>query len=175
MILSDGTLMDHLRRSRHYPESDNWIRIDPRPRDQAVQPASIDLTLSNEFANLNGDRQNFPDYDLMPGEFLLGSTIERVGIPADLVGRVEGKSSLARMGILVHVTAGFCDPGFEGRITLEFSNLSHIPFRLTAGMDICQISFEQLDTEALRPYGHPSLNSNYQGQEGTRESKYARR
>lgn len=163
-ILSDQTIIEKMGKGE--------IKISPYPYTRAVQPASVDLKLATDLRRIDGTARN--SRHIYPGEFFLGSTEETVTVPPDLVARVEGKSSLARMGILVHATAGFVDPGFTGRITLEFTNLSDRVFHLTDGMYICQISFEKLDRPAARPYGSEGLGSNYQGQTGTKESKYAR-
>lgn len=108
---------------------------------------------------------------LMPGEFILGSTVERVQIPNNLVGRCEGKSSLGRLGLLIHATAGFIDPGFHGQITLEITNVAPLPIILWPEMKICQLALESMTGEAERPYGHPSRNSKYQGQMGATLSR----
>lgn len=107
-----------------------------------------------------------------PGEFILGSTVEKVNIPDNVVARVEGKSSLARIGLLVHSTAGYIDSGFNGKITLEFYNLNNRAIILRPGKKICQLSFETLTSPASKPYGHPDLNSKYQNQSGVTESRY---
>ena len=117
---------------------------------------------------------NFQAYCIQPGAFILGSTIEAVRLPTNLVARVEGKSSLGRLGLIVHATAGYIDPGFEGTITLEISNLSKFPITLYAGMPIAQISFSKMSGAAARPYGSKSLNSKYQYQNGPTESRYSR-
>ena len=148
------------------------LTIQPPPEDQAIQPASVDLRLDNNFIWPTGKTVESDSIWLHRGSFLLGSTVERIRIPDDMVGRVEGKSSLGRVGVQIHATAGFIDPGFEGNITLEFANLSPSSFELKAGMYICQISFSYLDYPATRPYGNPELGSNYQGQTKTRRSKY---
>lgn len=109
---------------------------------------------------------------LHPGEFVLGSTLERVAIPDDLVGRIEGKSSLGRLGLLIHSTAGFVDAGWNGQLTLEFSNVASLPITLYPGMRIGQISFMQMTSSADNSYGSGSLGSKYQGQEGPRPSRY---
>lgn len=165
MVLSDGAIIEGLGTGQ--------IGISPYPKSEAIQPASVDLRLSDDFRTIGGNLFEPGDFPLKPTSFVLGSTIEQVTVPNNMVARVEGKSSLARMGILVHVTAGFIDPGFSGRITLEFANLSTEVFNLVRGMYICQISFETLDRPALRPYGSEGLGSSYQNQTGTRESKYA--
>ena len=110
---------------------------------------------------------------LHPGEFLLGSTIERVRLPDDLVARLEGKSSLGRLGLLIHSTAGFVDAGWDGHLTLELSNVANLPITLYPGMKIGQISFLRMTTAAERPYGSRGLGSKYQGQRGPTPSRYA--
>ena len=107
-----------------------------------------------------------------PGEFVLGSTEEYVELPDDLVARIEGKSSLGRLGLIVHATAGFVDPGFRGTLTLEITNLTRVPIKLWAGKPIAQLSFMTLDEAAERPYGHPELGSHYHGQVEATESRY---
>ena len=103
---------------------------------------------------------------------MLGSTSERVGLPDDLVGRLEGKSSLGRLGLLIHSTAGFVDAGWDGQLTLELSNVASLPITLYPGMKIGQISFMQMTTAADVPYGSGQLGSKYQGQRGPRPSRY---
>jgi len=109
---------------------------------------------------------------LHPGEFVLGSTSERVALPDDLTARVEGKSSLGRLGLLIHSTAGFVDPGFDGRITLELSNVANLPITIYPGMKIGQISFLRMTTAADNPYGSAATGSKYQGQLGPTPSRY---
>ena len=106
-----------------------------------------------------------------PDEFVLGTTIERVVLPDDLVARLEGKSSLGRLGLLIHSTAGYVDPGWDGRLTLELSNVANLPIVLMPGMAIGQISFFQMSTPVERPYGTPGLGSKYQGQTDVTPSK----
>ncbi len=110
---------------------------------------------------------------LHPGEFLLGSTIERVALPNDLVARLEGKSSLGRLGLLIHSTAGFVDAGWDGHLTLELSNVANLPITLYPGMKIGQISFFEMTTPADRPYGAAGLGSKYRGQRGPTPSRYS--
>jgi dCTP deaminase len=107
-----------------------------------------------------------------PGEFCLGRTLEWVELPDDIVARIEGKSSIGRLGLIVHATAGFCDPGWKGTLTLELNNLTRIPIKLYPGLLIAQLSFMALDQPALRPYGSPELGSHYQGQRAATESRY---
>jgi dCTP deaminase len=110
-------------------------------------------------------------YILHPGKFVLGSTIEKVRLGHQLAGRLEGKSSLGRLGLLVHSTAGFIDPGFSGRVTLELSNVATLPIRLRPGMKIGQLGVLRLSSPVLRPYGSAELGSRYQGQLGPTESR----
>jgi dCTP deaminase len=109
---------------------------------------------------------------LHPGEFVLGSTYERVALPDDLVGRIEGKSSLGRLGLLIHSTAGFIDAGFSGYLTLELSNVANLPITLYPGMKIGQVSFLRMTTAADVPYGSARVGSKYQGQRGPTPSRY---
>jgi dCTP deaminase len=109
---------------------------------------------------------------LHPGEFVLGSTLERVALPDDLVARLEGKSSLGRLGLLIHSTAGFVDAGWDGHLTLELSNVANLPITIYAGMKIGQISFLQMTTPADQPYGTGALGSKYRGQRGPTPSRY---
>jgi dCTP deaminase len=108
-----------------------------------------------------------------PGEFCLGRTLEWVELPDDIVARIEGKSSIGRLGLIVHATAGFCDPGWQGTLTLELNNLTRIPIKLYPGLPIAQLSFMTLDRPAARPYGSPELGSHYQGQRAATESRYS--
>jgi len=109
---------------------------------------------------------------LHPGEFVLGSTLERVAVPSDLVARVEGKSSLGRLGLVIHSTAGFIDAGFDGHVTLELANLANLPMTLYPGMKIGQISFIKMTSPAEKPYGSGAKGSKYQGQRGPTPSRY---
>jgi dCTP deaminase len=187
VILSDIDINDAMKNGR--------IVITPTPKEDQLQPASIDLRLSNEFAKLLDSSSpglrtidprekakedldgywkcKFPGLGptIDPHEFILGCTIEKIKLPDDVVGRIEGRSSLGRHGLMVHSTAGFIDPGFEGQITLEMFNLNKSPIRLTPGMKICQIAFECLSSPAKRPYGSEGLNSKYQGQTGVTISR----
>ena len=168
------------------------LGIDPFSPDQ-IQPASYDMLLDQYFRVYDNfmrrhpvdpkspERRTMPvpssgtgqPVVIRPHGFMLASTVERVRMPSHLVGRVEGKSSLARMGLFVHVTAGFVDPGFEGHITLELYNANNVPIRLYPGMPICQMSFERLCTPSERPYGHNKLKSKYADQDrGPVESMY---
>jgi dCTP deaminase len=109
---------------------------------------------------------------LHPGEFVLGSTLERVALPDDLVARLEGKSSLGRLGLLIHSTAGYVDPGWDGYLTLELSNVANLPITIYPGMKIGQISFFRLTTPADTPYGSAKAGSKYQGQRGPTPSRF---
>ena len=167
-------------------------RIEIEPFDPAcVQPSSVDLHVDPRFRVFANSRypyidvrQPMPDltelvevsgdepFILHPGEFVLGSTLERVRIPDDLVARLEGKSSLGRLGLLIHSTAGYVDPGWDGYLTLELSNVANLPITIYAGMKIGQISFFLLSTPAEVPYGSVAARSKYQGQQGPTASRF---
>ncbi len=166
--------------------SDNNIRamldsgeivIDPLPKDESIQPASIDLHLGSSFIQItaSGDIPSRlePEHSLSlyPGECFLGTTVETITVPPSVVARVEGKSSLGRLFLMVHSTAGFIDPGFTGEITLELKNMSPRIIQLDVGQPIAQISFQLLDTPADRPYGTAGLGSHYQHQRGATASR----
>jgi dCTP deaminase len=182
MILSDRTIREELAAGR--------IAIDPLD-ESCIQPSSVDLRLDKLFrVFLNHTmpvidvKQNLEDltrlveidegdaFILHPGEFVLGSTYERVAVPDDLVARIEGKSSLGRLGLLIHSTAGFIDAGFSGHITLELSNVANLPITLYPGMKIGQVSFLRMTTPADVPYGSAQVGSKYQGQRGPTPSRY---
>lgn len=155
MILSDTDIIAAL--------ADGTIVIEPLDDcDMQIQPASVDLRLFDGLKTQHGRPRGWV---LHPGDFALGCTIERVRVPNDMVCRVEGRSSLGRVGLAVHITAGFCDPGFDGQITLEFANLGEEPVTLSPGMRICQIVFHRLSSPAARPYGY-QRGSKYQYQTG---------
>lgn len=167
MILSDISLRAEL--------AAGTLVIDPPPADHAIQPASIDLHLGKNLRQLGDSFEyNAVEWDLWPGEFILGHTVEHVTIPAHLVGQLNGKSSLGRLGLSVHITAGFIDPGFSGQITLELHNCSSRGVTLDAGMPIGQLVLMRLTAPAERPYGHPDLRSHYQGQTGATPSVVTR-
>lgn len=141
----------------------------------SIQPASVEVRLDENIIVYRHGDENITigenGYELLPGEFILASTQEKVSVPSTLVARVEGKSSWARRGILVHVSAGYIDPGFQGNVTLEIANLhSSKPARLFPGDRIAQIAFEDLDRPASMPYGTDGLGSHYQGQAGVTPS-----
>lgn len=159
MILSDRTIYDVIVNQRTY-------LVNPFNEEQ-LQPNSYDCMLGGELKKLNGVSVDLTQdsYKLKPNEFLLGSTMEKIHIPRDLVGHVDGKSSIGRLGVFVHVSSGFIDSGFTGNVTLEIYNCSDKQFELYHGMPICQIVFETLTTPVAKAYdGH------YQNSEGTVES-----
>ena len=169
MILSDRELRHRLR--------DRSIVVEPlADLELQLQPASIDLRLGRQFRRVvraSEEVEELPegdDFILGPGEFALGTTLERVSVPTDLVARVEGRSSIGRLAILVHATAGFIDPGFEGEITLELANLGPTPASLRVGSRVCQIVFHVLTSPVERPYG-PARGSKYSDQRGPTPSR----
>lgn len=182
MVLSDRAIRRLIEAGR--------IGIDPY--DAALmQPSSLDVRVDRLFRVFRNSRYPYIDvkaeqeeltelvevagdepFILHPGEFVLGSTLERVTLPDDLVARLEGKSSLGRLGLLIHSTAGFIDPGFDGHVTLELSNVANLPITIYPGMKIGQLSFVQMSEPAETPYGSGSLGSKYQGQRGPTPSRY---
>jgi dCTP deaminase len=183
MILSDRSIREALDAGR--------IEIDPFD-PACVQPSSVDLHVDSTFRTFHNARYPYIDvrkemgeltelveitgedeaFILHPGEFVLGSTLERVRLPDDLVARLEGKSSLGRLGLLIHSTAGYVDPGWDGYLTLELSNVANLPITIYPGMKIGQISFFRLSTAAEAPYGSSAAGSKYQGQRGPTPSKF---
>jgi len=182
VILSDRSIREQIEAGR--------IVIEPFDPD-GLQPSSVDLRIDRWFRVFRNHtlghidvKQNLEEltqlieaddddpFMLHPGEFVLGSTLERVEVPDDLVARLEGKSSLGRLGLLIHSTAGFVDAGFAGQLTLELSNVSSLPITLYPGMKIGQISFQQMTTPADRPYGSGELGSKYLNQRGPMPSRY---
>jgi dCTP deaminase len=158
--------------------------------DEMVQPSSVDVRLDRHFRVFENHR--YPHIDpaadqpdltrsvepegdepfiLHPGEFVLGSTYEQVTLPDDVAARLEGKSSLGRLGLLTHSTAGFIDPGFSGHVTLELSNVATLPIKLWPGMKIGQLCFFRLSSPATEPYGSKRYGSRYQGQRGPTPSR----
>lgn len=166
MILSDVTIHDIIVNKKVY-------LVNPF-NEIMLQPNSIDLTLGTELKTLHGKSIDLSQgsYKIKPNEFLLGSTSEIIHIPYDLVGHIDGKSSLGRLGVFIHVSSGFIDSGFTGNVTLEIYNCSDKEFELAHGMSICQIVFETLTTPVKRPYGHNDLDSHYQNSKGTVLSRY---
>src|SRR5579864_6072224 len=182
MILSDRTIREALAAGR--------IEIDPLD-ERDVQPSSVDLHIDRYFRvfrnhtmrviDVKEDQEELTElveasdddpFILHPGEFVLGSTRERVRLPDDLVARLEGKSSLGRLGLLIHSTAGFIDPGWDGHVTLELSNVANLPITIYHRMKIGQLSFVRLTEPASTPYGSGELGSKYQGQQGPTPSRY---
>jgi dCTP deaminase len=182
VILSDATIRQALKEGR--------IVIDPI-EESHIQPSSVDLRVDRYFRVFRNDTTPYIDpkqpqedltelvevpdekaFILHPGEFVLGSTLEVVTLPDDLVARLEGKSSLGRLGLLIHSTAGFVDAGWSGHLTLELSNVANLPIAIYPGMKIGQISFIRMDAPAERPYGSRETGSKYQGQRGPTPSRY---
>ena len=182
MVLSDRTIARLL--------AEGQIVIEPYD-ESLLQPSSVDVRVDRFFRVFHNARYAFIDvkepqedltelveidderpFILHPGEFVLGSTLERIVLPDDLVARLEGKSSLGRLGLLIHSTAGFIDPGWDGHVTLELSNVANLPITIYHGMKIGQLSFVQLTEPAETPYGSGALGSKYQGQQGPTPSRY---
>lgn len=187
----DGTIVRVLLSDRDIRAQIAAGRVGLEPFDpSAVQPASIDVRLDRRFRLFDNHRYDVidPSLDqpdltrlvevgadepivLHPGEFVLGATLESVSLPDDVAARLEGKSSLGRLGLLTHSTAGFIDPGFTGHVTLELSNTATMPIRLWPGMKIGQLCFFQLASPAEKPYGQGADGSRYQGQRGPTASR----
>jgi dCTP deaminase len=180
-VLSDRTIKEELAAGR--------LVIDPLDEND-IQPASVDLHLDRVFRIFRVTRRPYVDvrqpmedltelvsieddepFIIQPGTFVLGSTLESVTLPDDIVARVDGRSSLGRLGLLVHATAGYVDPGWMGKLTLELSNQLRMPIALYYGMTISQISFLRISTPVDRPYGSEGLGSKYQGQTGPTPSR----
>jgi dCTP deaminase len=183
-VLSDRDIRAALQGGR--------VRIDPYDAS-CLQPSSVDLHLDREFRVFRNNRYPFIDvrapqpdltellsvaddepFILHPTEFVLGQTLEWVELPDDLVARLEGKSSLGRLGLLIHSTAGYVDPGWKGNLTLELSNVANLPIALYHGMKIGQISFFRMSSPVERPYGSKELGSKYQGQRTPTASEFYR-
>jgi dCTP deaminase len=182
VVLSDRTIRRLI--------DEGHIGIEPFD-EELIQPSSVDVRVDRFFRVFRNSRYPFIDvkeemedltelvetensepFILHPGEFVLGSTLERITLPDDLVARLEGKSSLGRLGLLIHSTAGFIDPGWDGHVTLELSNVANLPITIYVGMKIGQLSFVQLTEPAENPYGAAALGSKYQGQAGPTPSRY---
>ncbi|MEE9285021.1 MAG: dCTP deaminase [Dehalococcoidia bacterium] len=180
-VLSDRTIKEELDAGR--------LVIDPLD-ESCIQPASVDLRLNRTFRVFRVTSRPFVDvrqsvddltelvaiepgepFMIQPGGFCLASTVESVTLPDDIVARIDGRSSLGRLGLLVHATAGYVDPGWTGQLILELSNQSQMPIALYEGMRIAQISFLRMSTPVDRPYGSPGLGSKYQGQTGPTPSR----
>ncbi|HYZ70376.1 MAG TPA: dCTP deaminase [Thermoleophilaceae bacterium] len=182
MVLSDRTIRAEIDAGR--------IAIDPH--DPAlIQPSSVDVRVDRQFRVFHNARYPYIDvrrpmeeltelveppageaFILHPGEFVLGQTLERLTLPDDLVARLEGKSSLGRLGLLIHSTAGFVDAGFSGKLTLELSNVANLPITIYEGMPIGQVSFMRMDGPVERPYGSETTGSKYQGQDEPTPSRF---
>ena len=182
MVLSDRTIRAEIEAGR--------IAVDPFDAT-LVQPSSVDVRVDRQFRVFHNARHPYIDvrrpmedltelveppegepFILHPGEFVLGQTLERLTLPDDLVARLEGKSSLGRLGLLIHSTAGFVDAGFSGKLTLELSNVANLPITIYEGMPIGQISFMRMDGPVDRPYGSSTVGSKYQGQDEPTPSRF---
>ncbi|RLP84130.1 dCTP deaminase [Mycetocola lacteus] len=181
MLLSDRDIKAQINANR--------IGLEPFA-PELVQPSSVDVRLDRFFRLFDNHKYSYIDpseeqseltrmvetdpnepFILHPGEFVLGATYERVTLPNDIAARLEGKSSLGRLGLLTHSTAGFIDPGFTGHVTLELANVANLPIRLWPGMKIGQLCFFQLTSETENPYGSATTGSHYQGQRGPTASR----
>lgn len=181
MLLSDRDIRSQIESGR--------VALDPY-EPAMIQPSSIDVRLDKYFRVFDNHKYAAIDpaieqpeltrlvevdsgqpFILHPGEFVLGSTYESVTLPDDIAARLEGKSSLGRLGLLTHSTAGFIDPGFEGNVTLELSNTATLPIYLWPGMKIGQLCFFQLSSPSEQPYGSSAYGSRYRGQRGPTASK----
>jgi dCTP deaminase len=182
VVLSDRTIRQEIESGR--------LVFDPY-EPSMVQPSSVDVRVDNRFRVFHNARYPYIDvrqpmddltelvevaedepFILHPGEFVLGQTLERVRLPDDLVARLEGKSSLGRLGLLIHSTAGFVDAGFEGNLTLELSNVANLPITIWHRMPIGQISFMRMDGPVESPYGSDETGSKYQGQAEPTPSRF---
>jgi dCTP deaminase len=182
VVLSDRSIRTEIEAGR--------IEIEPFDED-LIQPSSVDIRVDRSFRVFHNNRYAFIDvrqpmedltelvevrdeepFILHPGEFVLGQTLEQVTLPNDLVARLEGKSSLGRLGLLIHSTAGFVDSGFSGNLTLELSNVATLPITIYYGMPIGQISFMRMDGPVDRPYGSRENSSKYQGQDEPTPSRF---
>lgn len=181
MLLSDRDIRAELESGR--------VQLDPTDMGM-IQPSSVDVRMDRFFRLFDNHKYPYIDpeaeqpeltrlvevaegeaFVLHPGEFVLGSTFESVTLPDDIAARVEGKSSLGRLGLLTHATAGFVDPGFQGHITLELSNVATLPIKLWPGMKIGQLCFFRLTSPSESPYGSTATGSHYQGQRGPTASR----
>lgn len=181
MLLSDRDIRDEIERGR--------VGLEPLDLGM-LQPSSIDVRIDRYFRLFDNHKYPFIDpaedqpdltrlievdpneaFILHPGEFVLGATYEQVTLPDDIAARLEGKSSLGRLGLLTHSTAGFIDPGFSGHVTLELSNMATLPIKLWPGMKIGQLCFFRLSSAAEHPYGSAAYTSRYHGQRGPTASR----
>jgi dCTP deaminase len=182
VVLSDRSIREEIEGGR--------LAFEPY-EPSMVQPSSVDVRVDGKFRVFHNARYPYIDvrqpmddltelveveeggkFILHPGEFVLGQTLERVRLPDDLVARLEGKSSLGRLGLLIHSTAGFVDAGFEGNLTLELSNVANLPITIYQGMPIGQISFMRMDGPVENPYGSRETRSKYQGQTEPTPSRF---
>lgn len=182
-MLSDKTIKEELKKGK--------LKINPIAKG-AIQPSSVDLRLGFEFRLFIpskrpyiNPRDSIDDYSevrkvkrgefltIHPNQFVLGATLERIEVPDYLVGHLDGRSSLGRLGVMIHSTAGHIAPGFKGQLILEISNVGNLPIALFPEMPVCQISFARLSTPAENPYGSKNLKSKYQGQKGAIGSKFS--
>lgn len=180
MVLSDRDIKREMEQGR--------IVIEPL-QIKDVQPASVDVRLGSNFRIFRNSIHTYIDplteqsdlteevvvpegeaFILHPGQFALGTTLERIALPDDILGKLEGKSTLGRLGLMIHSTAGYVDPGWDGELTLELSNVATLPIMLHPGMRIGQLSFERMSSPVERPYGSAQLGSHYQGQKGATAS-----
>lgn len=180
MVLSDRDIKHEMEQGR--------IVIEPLQLKD-VQPASVDVRLGSNFRIFRNSTHAYIDplieqpdlteevvvpegeaFILHPGQFALGTTLERIVLPDDILGKLEGKSTLGRLGLMIHSTAGYVDPGWDGELTLELSNVATLPIMLHPGMRIGQLSFERMSSPVERPYGSAQLGSHYQGQKGATAS-----
>jgi dCTP deaminase len=184
VVLSDHTIKEEIEAGR----------IVVSPYDPGlIQPSSIDVRVDSKFRVFHNARYPYIDvrksmedltelveisdsepFVLHPGEFVLGQTLESITLPGDIVARLEGKSSLGRLGLLIHSTAGFVDPSFKGNLTLELSNVANLPITIYYGMPIGQISFMRMDRPVDQPYGASGIGSKYQGQREPTPSRFYR-
>ncbi len=180
MVLPDRDIKREMEQGR--------IVIEPL-QIKDVQPASVDVRLGSNFRIFRNSIHTYIDplteqpdlteevvvpegeaFILHPGQFALGTTLERIALPDDILGKLEGKSTLGRLGLMIHSTAGYVDPGWDGELTLELSNVATLPIMLHPGMRIGQLSFERMSSPVERPYGSAQLGSHYQGQKGATAS-----
>lgn len=180
MILSDRDIIRLIRKGT--------LIIEPFNRE-FVQPSSLDVTLDSKVRVFDNHDVAFVDvkkisdpsrlvelgnggsFIIHPGDFILASTVERITMPTDVAAKIEGRSSLGRLGLVIHATAGYVDPGFSGHLTLEISNISRLPIKLYSDMRIGQIAFIKMSSPVLKPYGSPELRSKYQGQRDPTSSR----
>lgn len=179
MILSDRDILLKIKKGE--------LKIEPFEKS-CLQPSTVDLHLSPEIRVFDNWEIGIIDvkqkadasrlvkifqegFIIHPGEFLLGATVEKITLPDDVAAKLEGRSSLGRLGLVIHATAGYVDPGFSGWLTFELSNLSRLPIKVYSGMKLAQICFFQMSSKVLHPYGSKKLGSKYQGQKGPTASK----